>query len=407
MWYLSKPIETWTETDLLKLIEDKVPESRQLDYKSQLPAGMPKDRTKFLANVSAFANADGGLLVFGVEEDEGVPTALVGVPEDDAEKVKLALEHQIRDGLDPTILDVRVVPVRLTSGSHVFLIRVPRSLNAPHMVIFDGHRQFYMRHSGGKQPMDVTELRQSFLQGEHRIQQIKSFRAERLALIRANEGPVPLVGQAKICLQIIPLAPKDVMTGRDLNEIQMEPEFHENFGPLDNNQLSTHQRLVNFDGILCYARTEESWVPDHLKGNSTVPVGYVQLFRDGTIEAVDSLLLERWQAYPTSQTEGMLLMALPHYLQVQKFLGNGPPFYLAISLIGVGGLQICNPLSNFREQLPHGRLDRRELLLPEVAITDWEVEPTEIFKPIFYSIWNAFGASRCLLYNSAGVWPKQ
>ena len=59
MWYLSKPIETWKEPDLLKLLDDKVPEGRCLEYKAALPGKSDSDRKEFLKDVSAFANADG------------------------------------------------------------------------------------------------------------------------------------------------------------------------------------------------------------------------------------------------------------------------------------------------------------------------------------------------------------
>lgn len=61
------------------LLENKVSERKTIDYKRDLPGGADQDKKEFLADVSSFANTEGGELIFGMTEASGVPTEIVGV----------------------------------------------------------------------------------------------------------------------------------------------------------------------------------------------------------------------------------------------------------------------------------------------------------------------------------------
>jgi hypothetical protein len=56
--------------DLQRLLSNRVPESRSLEYKQSLPGGNDADRKEFLADVSSFGNATGGDLIYGIAEAE-------------------------------------------------------------------------------------------------------------------------------------------------------------------------------------------------------------------------------------------------------------------------------------------------------------------------------------------------
>jgi predicted HTH transcriptional regulator len=53
-------------------------EDRAIEYKLDLPGGN-EDRREFLRDGSAFANALGGDILYGIEENAGLPTAAPGV----------------------------------------------------------------------------------------------------------------------------------------------------------------------------------------------------------------------------------------------------------------------------------------------------------------------------------------
>ena len=82
---LGKPISEVRLQDVRQLVEGRVPEGRSLDYKVELYEPTPKGLREFASDVAAFANTDGGLIVFGVSErrlegdQTAEPEAVVGL----------------------------------------------------------------------------------------------------------------------------------------------------------------------------------------------------------------------------------------------------------------------------------------------------------------------------------------
>ena len=91
-------ISSITKSNIEALVADGISESRQLDYKRELPTG-GDGRIRFLRDVAAFANTEGGDLAFGVEEEvdsddkrTGRAGAIPGVGDlDDARTIRLDL----------------------------------------------------------------------------------------------------------------------------------------------------------------------------------------------------------------------------------------------------------------------------------------------------------------------------
>src|ERR1043166_1533322 len=101
MALIDKQLESITEQDLLDLIANKVREDKRIEFKVALPGNSDKEKKEFLADVSSFANASGGDLIFGMDEQNGVASQLVGLQLTSVEAEILRLENVLRDGLDP------------------------------------------------------------------------------------------------------------------------------------------------------------------------------------------------------------------------------------------------------------------------------------------------------------------
>lgn len=71
--------DTITEQDLRELVEAQVSEALRLDFKLAQYGNSDSDKRELLKDVSAFANAQGGHLLIGVEETGGVATVLTGI----------------------------------------------------------------------------------------------------------------------------------------------------------------------------------------------------------------------------------------------------------------------------------------------------------------------------------------
>lgn len=383
---LNKPLESVQESDLQALLDNQVPEGKSLEYKQILPAASDSDRKEFLADASSFANAAGGHLIYGIAESSGVPTELRGLDASDPDAEIRRLESMIQDGIAPRIpsMSTRVIP--LASSRIVIVIRIPRSFASPHMVTFKGHSRFYSRNSAGKYPLDVTELRTAFALSGTTSERIRDFRLDRLARIVSGETPATLKEGAKIVLHVIPLSAFEPCKGFDLKSlgsdaIRVKPTY----------AMSWSHRF-NFDGVLGYSSHS-----------------YLQVFRNGIIEAVEALLLEDSRGerlIPSIAYEKELLKELPRFLSIQEELGVDPPFFIMLSLVGVKGYTMAVDRLRFLGHDSHP-VDRDTLQVPEVMIERFDINPVEVMKPIFDAVWNAAGFPRSMNYDDSGKWVER
>lgn len=184
---IDKNIDGITLEDIENLITNEVCECRNLEYKLELPDSGDKKR-EFLYDISAMANAGGGDIIFGIREDSGKPIAIEGIQTQNADSIILSFENSIRDCISPRIIGLAVRSLKVSEGQYIFMFRIPRTLNFPHMVTMGGTQRFFTRNSAGKYPMDVTEIRAAFLTGTSFIEQAKSWRMDRLNRLLLNKG---------------------------------------------------------------------------------------------------------------------------------------------------------------------------------------------------------------------------
>jgi len=224
-----------------RLLADQVPEERTLEYKEKLPGKTDADKKEFLADVSAMANASGGEIVYGIQEDKGIPSAVPGIHLDDVDAEVNRLENMIRDGIAPRIpgLGFKAVPGFLEG--HVLVFRIPKSWSSPHMVL-RGDSRFYSRHSTGKYSLDVNQIRSAFLAGSSVVENVRRFRLDRLARIVAAECPVKLPAGAKLILHMLPFSALEPGQSVDLRQL---PNLQ---GELKPPVTSRVNYRFNFDG---------------------------------------------------------------------------------------------------------------------------------------------------------------
>ncbi|MHB8057426.1 MAG: AlbA family DNA-binding domain-containing protein [Desulfuromonadaceae bacterium] len=387
----NKPFDQLIEADFLELIENKVPESKTLDYKVDLKFG-DRDKREFLADIASFANTAGGYLLIGIKEEGGIPTSLPGIELDNPDAEKLKLISLIRDCSEPRIPGVTVNSVPLQCSRYIIAIHIPKSWAAPHVVSIEKHWRFYARHSSGKYQLDVPELRQAFLMSESLAEKIRLFHIERVGLVISGEAPTNLASGPKFIVHIIPV---DAFgSGQQLDiTLLREKEIH--FTPLG---ASDYSRRYNLDGYLTFE--EES------NGDKLETVAYTQLFRNGIIESVcvDKYLVDSSKEIPIVHYEQQLMEFLSLSLQSLKKLEVERPYSLMVTITGV---------KNFRLNLGRGRsysnnskrfIDRDIIQLPDVLIEDGDSITGKIMRPIFDAIWNAAGWENCPSYDEDGRW---
>jgi len=164
--------------DINNLITEKVPEDKFLEYKSQLDNG---EKDKILKTICGFANADGGLFIYGLEEKNGEPQEITGVSLNGKswDDKKLQIQDWIDRGIEPR-LNVEMNMLDLDDDKIVILIKVPKSWNPPHCVKNRKNRIFFVRRDGNTNSMDYEELRRIFDLNNSLIKKVNDFRDERI-----------------------------------------------------------------------------------------------------------------------------------------------------------------------------------------------------------------------------------
>jgi hypothetical protein len=394
---IPKPFDQIGKADIDSLIDNAVEEERTIEYKQALPSKSDAERKEFLADVSSFANASGGDLVYGIEEQRdsdgkptGIPDGAPGVTVANADVEILRLDSLIRDGISPRIAGIHLRTVDGFPNGSVLLIRIQKSYAAPHMVTFQGHSRFYSRTSRGKYALDVGEIRAAFALSESLPEKVRRFRDERLARIVADETPVAQRPGPKVVLHLLPITALSVSVHYDLTSFE-----HRQYAlpPLAGGGPSFR---YNLDGVVTY-------IPA-LGGPGSD--GYVQLFRNGTLESVESYMLPasaNEMMIPHAWFEPRVISCLKDYLKAQQDLGVEPPVVLMLSLIGVKGYGIHSGL--FKDTRP--TIDRDTVILPDVLVESFSNEPEDILRPVFDGIWQAAGWPCCRNYNAEGRWEDR
>lgn len=141
-----------------ELVKQRTPEDVHLDYKDGALAQKDRfDAADLRRDVSAFTNADGGVIVYGVgEEKQSGGHALPVYPPAgttvSAEEFGLRVEHALRP-LSPMLYPLPKVLSATTIGGAVVLVLAVRRSERLVPVIENGHAKFYLRIGEGRYPM--------------------------------------------------------------------------------------------------------------------------------------------------------------------------------------------------------------------------------------------------------------
>lgn len=206
MSVFDKPLDAVAFADIEALKSAGVQESQYLDYKRDVYGG---DTKELLKDITSFANAYGGEIIVGVEEDgDGRPQSIPGVSDYKSEYTRY--EQSAMTGIDPRIPGLKVYAVPSTDPAKgAIVISVPRSSRAPHMVTVSGEDRFWRRHGRHKNRMTTADIGESFWLGREYLKQSMEYleAAKAAALNSGISEPTLVLGALPASLPGRPIGP--------------------------------------------------------------------------------------------------------------------------------------------------------------------------------------------------------
>jgi hypothetical protein len=385
---IQKAIKLILKEDIESLINSKVSEGRTLEYKQQLPEGDTESKREFLYDVSSFANAAGGDLVFGITDERdangkptGLPCSADGLKIPNISEAVARLENLTRDGVTPRIQGIQWQPIEGFPSGPMLVMRIPKSMIGPHMVIFGGMARFYSRNSTGKYPMEYGEIRSAFVESTDIEEKLRAFRNARVVAISNGDSPAGIVNNPVVIVHLMPLSVFTTSDRRDLTRIAAQHE-----SSLQPFNAGGWGGRYNFDGYVSSSGKEPK---------------YVQVFRNGSMEAADATLLVIGQKdyenqIPTIPLEKTVIAAVRRYLDIQRGMEVPLPIFVSVTLFRVKGFTVS--------YFGGSTIDRNVLMLPEVLVEDYDSPAHTLLRPAFDTLWQACGHEKSLHYDTEGNW---
>ena len=370
---IGRIIDDIEEGDLQQLVDQSVSEGRSLEFKRELPGGSDADVKEFLADVTSLANAQGGDLVFGLEEAAGSATAISPISVSDPDAAILRLENLLRDGVEPRLAGVRSRWIPLAAGGGAIIQRIPASLAAPHRIKFKNSGRFYTRNSRGKYEMDTHELRAAFNGSEEIPLKLRELHAQAVRMAQGQDMPFRLHADPSAIISLMPIT-----VLREVRDVQ--PAFENALLPPRISPGGGIDYLHTLEGLLVNAPKDESdsvrsFALTHSSGriDAAWTFGGTRDIRGGGQAKV---------IWPKYYRDGVMDVVKNGIARLRQF-GIEGPWVIFVSLMHMGGSAIWFPDSTFSKRAWRDHVTLREIVSGAADERD--------LKPFFDAVLLLFG----------------
>lgn len=369
-------VERWPWYSTVQGLQEHLANGAVEDYETEFKRGAKlTDKTaefqkEFRKDISAMANASGGVIIIGVSPDlagEGYVLDPIPSVNRDAEERRL---QQYLDQLDPRLTDVSFRWLSVNTVESVLVVEVGKSLHGPHQ---NNDGAFYFRDGGRVNKMKQKQLAHEFAGGARRATALRQLRQERMAMAESGEG-VPAISGPHLMIRL---------HGLDEQAVDVPRTTIAKIRPIAADPMNTQ---LNIDGLIIH---------------SAFPDRYVAVLRTGCVE---------WHCAPNAseRTQGgksrpsvhleTLLVNFCHVVahgavQWLRAQGVKGPLVLSADIAAVRNHTIY---SDSLEWLPDEvylkrRFDRSRIMVPEILFCDRDLGLPAALADLCAEIWRAAG----------------
>jgi hypothetical protein len=299
--------------------------------------------------VCSFANADGGDLIFGISENNGVASQIIPIPIDNIDKFELELRNVLL-AIQPSMptVEFNFIPV---NNDYIVVVHIEKGFFKPYMTVENQTIfRFFVRHGNHKEAMSYSEISNSFLQAPSLSNEIKRFRLERIsALLDDTEG---LFG-------VIQVIPATFMNQADFIPICDWGKSGKLTIPMQLNSYIRGKMIPNVDGV---------WFPSE---DGLRDFQLLRLFNNGTIELKCDLYTQsiKGEEYLVSyEFIDAIENIIEGTVEIYKSLGRNTTVFVCTSIFGCKGYWNYESIHSIRPAL--SRIDRDRILCDPIEIRD-------------------------------------
>ncbi len=182
---IPQQLDEWNYDIIQDYVEKGYLETNTFEFKASIKSSNPTDNMGIVETTCAFANTEGGFIIFGVEDiRKSDKDRIIGVRNSD-----LAKEFGDRiSGINPTVdFDFSNPPIKIPGKDTViFITQIKKSDLRPHIKVDVG--KFFFRTNKGNKQMSYEQIKQEFLNYEERLNQINLLYIELLSNLTIAEN---------------------------------------------------------------------------------------------------------------------------------------------------------------------------------------------------------------------------
>jgi len=278
-------------------------------------------------DLSSFANSQGAYILFGINENKGIPISVDGIQYDDMIKTKLY--QIISSGISPRMQEISEQVVPLGNGNKALILKIEPDGNL-HQVKY-GDNRFYKRIGTITIPMESADVemfvhRSGRFSGQiSRQDEVKQNIDNYYAALKSKEYFKGVDGKAICTICIIP-----EVSSFKLDLSHLPDDFITSFPPIYsygwNNEITGNSRFT-------FSKLQEEKVPHAV--TEVTAFGEVRAYNSSVLS--DSYSSSKFPEgvtgfIPSIAYEREIINSTHQYLNSLKLFGVNPPFYIYICI---------------------------------------------------------------------------